>query len=141
MVRPHVFNYYGVQVASFNEWIGSQEHPIKLVIAGNHELGFDSPKKKEALIAALGGCQYVEDAVVQLPGAALCPLCLSLLTAYHCHFVFCCCDCRSVQLSMVTACHCHCQRTLYATVAVAITPLLLPHVLCAHRTRSEAFFT
>ena len=69
-----LFSSLWVQVASFNEWIGSQAHPIKLVIAGNHELGFDSPKKKEALIAALGGCQYVEDAIVQLPGAPCLPM-------------------------------------------------------------------
>jgi len=29
------------QVAEFSEWLGKQPHPIKIVIAGNHEISFD----------------------------------------------------------------------------------------------------
>ena len=55
------------EVRSYNKWITAQPHPIKLTIAGNHELGFDSMGHK-ACQKALSGCRYIQDEVVELPG-------------------------------------------------------------------------
>jgi len=71
------------QVVEFNEWLGKQPQPIKIVIAGNHDLSFDvanyknlapefhkdlppiDPVKTKALLT---NCIYLEDSSTEVYG-------------------------------------------------------------------------
>jgi len=71
------------QVAEFNEWLGKQPHPIKIVIAGNHEVSFDVQNYKELAPkfhkkfpdldpiktrALLTNCTYLENSFTEVHG-------------------------------------------------------------------------
>ena len=66
------------QVKEFNKFLGSLNHPHKVVIAGNHDIGFheesaqrlhyrDFIPKKEVK-AALTDCTYLQDSEVEILG-------------------------------------------------------------------------
>eukprot|EP00658_Telonema_sp_P-2_P047691 TRINITY_DN36298_c0_g1_i2.p1 TRINITY_DN36298_c0_g1~~TRINITY_DN36298_c0_g1_i2.p1 ORF type:complete len:374 (-),score=77.70 TRINITY_DN36298_c0_g1_i2:62-1183(-) len=55
------------EVMNFNQWIGAQPHRTKIVIAGNHELSFDSRGREQAQ-SWLDGCQYICDQMVEVEG-------------------------------------------------------------------------
>merc|ERR1711923_294291 len=54
------------EVRAFNSWIGELPHRHKIVIAGNHELGWDSDSKD--LKNELSNCTYLEDSSVEIHG-------------------------------------------------------------------------
>jgi predicted MPP superfamily phosphohydrolase len=66
------------QVEEFNKFLGSLDHPHKVVIAGNHDIGFHQQSAQrlhgrnfvpEAEVkAALTDCTYLEDAEVEILG-------------------------------------------------------------------------
>jgi len=53
-------------VADFNAWLGDQPHPVKIVIAGNHDFCFE--RKPEEARALLTNCIYLEDSGVTVEG-------------------------------------------------------------------------
>jgi len=54
------------QVRAFNSWLGELPHKHKIVIAGNHELEWDSDSKD--LKSELTNCTYLEDSSVEIHG-------------------------------------------------------------------------
>jgi predicted phosphohydrolase len=48
-------------VKDFNEWLGSLPHKHKIVIAGNHEIGFNSLTKEKIQKKILTNCIYLQD--------------------------------------------------------------------------------
>ncbi|EFC48665.1 predicted protein [Naegleria gruberi] len=48
-------------ISSFNEWIGELPHPIKIVIAGNHEMGFNGLTRSFIRKNILPNAIYLQD--------------------------------------------------------------------------------
>jgi Icc-related predicted phosphoesterase len=56
-------------VERFDAWLGSLPHKYKIVIAGNHERGWDQPDRSlEKNFSKSAGIIYIEDAAVQIDG-------------------------------------------------------------------------
>ncbi len=54
------------EIADFNEWLGTLPHPHKVIIAGNHDFGFEHfPKEAKALIT---NAKYLNDSSVTIKG-------------------------------------------------------------------------
>ena len=66
------------EVEKFNTFLGSLSHPHKVVIAGNHDIGFHEESAKRLhhldfvpeteVKAALTGCTYLQDSEVEILG-------------------------------------------------------------------------
>lgn len=54
------------EVEKFNAWLGAQPHPVKIVIAGNHDFCFE--RQPQAARALLTNCIYLEDSGVTVEG-------------------------------------------------------------------------
>jgi Icc-related predicted phosphoesterase len=54
------------EIADFNEWLGTLPHPHKVMIAGNHDFGFERyPKEAKALIS---NAKYLRDSGITIEG-------------------------------------------------------------------------
>lgn len=53
------------EIYQFNEWIGTLDYKNKIVIAGNHELGFDKRHPTENA-GILNNCTYLQDSAVTI---------------------------------------------------------------------------
>jgi Icc-related predicted phosphoesterase len=54
------------EIADFNEWLGTLPHPHKVIIAGNHDFGFERyPKEAKALIT---NAKYLNDSGITIEG-------------------------------------------------------------------------
>jgi hypothetical protein len=56
---------YPSSLTLFNEFLGTLPHPIKLVVAGNHEIGFNNWKYTE-IQELLSNCIYLSDTGVKI---------------------------------------------------------------------------
>jgi predicted phosphohydrolase len=54
------------EIVSFNEWLGSQPHRHKIVIAGNHDLLFES--RADLARPLLTAAVYLENSEVEIDG-------------------------------------------------------------------------
>jgi predicted MPP superfamily phosphohydrolase len=57
-----------VSVKDFNLWLGDLPHKHKIVIAGNHEIGFNKLTKEEIQKQILTHCVYLQDSELLLEG-------------------------------------------------------------------------
>ena len=54
------------EIEDFNEWLGTLPHPHKVIIAGNHDFGFERyPKQAKALIK---NAKYLNDSKIVIGG-------------------------------------------------------------------------
>lgn len=54
------------EIRDFNEWLGTLPHPNKVMIAGNHDFGFERyPQEAEALIT---NAKYLNDSGITIAG-------------------------------------------------------------------------
>ncbi|CAF3912366.1 unnamed protein product [Adineta steineri] len=62
-------------VIDFNQWLGKLSHPHKLVICGNHELGFGKLSHEEIQSKYLTNCKYLKDELIQIEDISIygCP--------------------------------------------------------------------
>jgi hypothetical protein len=62
-------------IINFNQWLGKLPHRYKIVICGNHEIGFNKLSKEEIQSKYLTNCIYLKDELIEIEGIAIygCP--------------------------------------------------------------------
>ena len=58
-------------ITKFNEWLGKLKHKYKIVICGNHEIGFGQFSKEEIQSKYLTNCIYLKDELIQIEGISI----------------------------------------------------------------------
>lgn len=58
-------------IIDFNEWLGKLPHKHKIVICGNHELGFKTFSKEEIQSKLLTNCTYLHDELIEVEGLSI----------------------------------------------------------------------
>jgi hypothetical protein len=62
----------------FNQWLGDLTHRYKIVISGNHEIGFGKLSKEEIQSSYLTNCIYLKDELIEIEGISI----------YGCSWIF-----------------------------------------------------
>jgi predicted phosphodiesterase len=58
-------------IIDFNQWLGKLPHKHKLVICGNHEIGFGKLSQEEIQSNYLTNCKYLKDELIQIEGISI----------------------------------------------------------------------
>jgi Icc-related predicted phosphoesterase len=58
-------------VTDFNQWLGRLPHRHKVVICGNHEIGFGKLSKEEIQSRLLTNCIYLKDESIEIEGISI----------------------------------------------------------------------
>ncbi|CAF4938570.1 unnamed protein product [Rotaria sp. Silwood1] len=58
-------------VIDFNQWLGRLTHKHKIVICGNHEIGFENFSKEEIQSKLLTNSTYLKDDLIQVEGITI----------------------------------------------------------------------
>ncbi|CAF3238268.1 unnamed protein product [Rotaria sp. Silwood2] len=58
-------------IIDFNQWLGRLKHKHKIVICGNHEIGFQKYSKEEIQSNLLTNCIYLKDELIQVEGITI----------------------------------------------------------------------
>jgi Icc-related predicted phosphoesterase len=62
-------------IIDFNQWLGKLPHRYKIVICGNHEIGFKNLSKEDIQFKYLNNCIYLQDELIEIEGISIygCP--------------------------------------------------------------------
>ncbi|UJR16718.1 hypothetical protein I4U23_003618 [Adineta vaga] len=62
-------------VIDFNDWLGTLPHRHKIVICGNHDIGFEKFTYEEIQSKLLTNCKYLQDELIEIEGITIygCP--------------------------------------------------------------------
>jgi Icc-related predicted phosphoesterase len=58
-------------IIDFNQWLGRLPHQYKIVICGNHEVGFKNLSKEEIQSKYLTNCIYLKDELIRIKGISI----------------------------------------------------------------------
>lgn len=58
-------------IVDFNQWLGTLPHRHKIVICGNHEIGFGKLSHRHIQSRLLTNCTYLEDGLIDIEGMSI----------------------------------------------------------------------